>query len=61
MIHQDDPMTQSRPSFERIERPLDRMSRDEWQVAPVFDQLWYRAQGRSRRRLPASGAIAVTI
>jgi len=61
MIHQDDPMTQSRPSFERIERALDLMSRDEWQVAPVFDQHWYRAERQSRRRLPASGSIAVTI
>ena len=37
------------------------MSRDEWQENPVSDQLWYRAERQSPRRLPRSGAIASTI
>jgi len=39
----------------------DLMSRDEWQVNPDSDQLWYRAERQSLRRLPKSGAIAFTI
>ena len=39
----------------------DLMSRDEWQVNPASDQLWYRAERQSLRRLPTSGAIAFTI
>jgi hypothetical protein len=39
----------------------DLMSRDEWQVDPASDQLWYRAERQSLRRLPKSGAIAFTI
>ena len=39
----------------------DLMSRDEWQVDPASDQLWYRAERQSLRRLPRSGAIAFTI
>ena len=37
------------------------MSRDEWQVNPALDQLWYRAECQSLRRRPGSGAIAFTI
>ena len=37
------------------------MSRDEWQVDSASDQLWYRAERQSLRRLPRSGAIAFTI
>jgi hypothetical protein len=37
------------------------MSRDEWQVDPASDRLWYRAERQSLRRLPRSGAIAFTI
>jgi hypothetical protein len=39
----------------------DLMSRDEWQVDPASDRLWYRAERQSLRRLPRSGAIAFTI
>ena len=39
----------------------DLMSRDEWQVDPASDQLWYRAERQSLRRLLKSGAIAFTI
>ena len=39
----------------------DLMSRDEWQVDSASDQLWYRAERQSLRRLPRSGAIAFTI
>ena len=39
----------------------DLMSRDEWQVDPASDQLWYRAERQSLRRLPRSGGIAFTI
>ena len=37
------------------------LSRGEWQVDPASDQLWYRAERQSLRRLPRSGAIAFTI
>ena len=37
------------------------MSRNKWQVNPASDQLWYRAERQSLRRLPKSGAIAFTI
>ena len=36
------------------------MSRNKWQVNPASDQLWYRAERQSLRRLPKSGAIAFT-
>jgi hypothetical protein len=39
----------------------DLMSRDELQVDSASDQLWYRAERQSLRRLPSSGAIAFTI
>ena len=39
----------------------DLMSRDKWQVDPASDQLRYRAERQSFRRLPRSGAIAFTI
>ena len=39
----------------------DLTSRDEWQVDPASDRLWYRAERQSLRRLPRTGAIAFTI
>lgn len=37
------------------------LSRDDWVVADHSNELWYRAERQSLRRLPESGAIAFTI
>lgn len=37
------------------------LSRDHWDVSDETDELWYRAERQSLRRLPETGAIAFTI
>ena len=37
------------------------LSREHWEIAAEANELWYRAERQSLRRLPKSGAIAFTI
>ena len=37
------------------------LSRENWEIAAEANELWYRAERQSLRRLPKTGAIAFTI